>query len=445
MLRRSRISSVWPPALVLLACNRPTGNPPDFFRAPTPAGEANAAASPLDGRMPLTIYSLQLQDLPTVVESGFNMVGPYYDGGNSGGVADAALRAGLRLAYQFELPSVDYVSGRTRVLDSAFVLRQVRSQMATVYADPVLDSAVALWSVVPEELRVHRELERRHLELVVRTVREVERERGRRPRPIWMYNPGNRRVWELALSGKYADLLVMGAYLNASARDRWSIGDKAARTAQASKLLPHRPLPVSVLWMADDPTDPRDRDAATIRRTVRHDAYLALVRGTRGLFVFSGFRRPGFTTYDRYLQAYASVMHDLTGPHGLAGVLMSGEERDDIQLRVHGRGPVAYASIAYRGARYLFVVNSGEDSATVLISGLPATVLWREAVFSGVVDTVTTGAFAARLEPLGVAVWRISPITLQGLGPSAAARPARRPKRAGYRRARRKTCSTPSK
>ena len=53
-----------------------------------------------------------------------------------------------------------------------------------------------------------------------------------------------------------------------------------------------------------------------IPKWVRHDVYLSLISGAKGIVVFSGWRRPKFPAFDRYFEAYAECAREINGPLG---------------------------------------------------------------------------------------------------------------------------------
>lgn len=297
--------------------------------------------------------------------------------------------------------------------------------MESVFANPARNANVAWWSVSPEELRSWETLEMEYLDLVTSTVRAVEREHGGVPRPVWMYEPGNRVASELMVTGSYTDLICRAAYMNANTEPRAWVRWSVSQAVMASASLPQHPVPMVVLELSADPPDPAARNAATLRLWTRHDAYLSLITGARGILIWSGFRRPEVAaTYDFYFDGYASVASDLTGALGLGRVFLFGETRHDLAVRVTAShatvfipdagaggmtyGSVSFAELAYGPSRYLVAVNSANAPVDVEVTGLPAGDVRLDRLFDAVTAVASRGRFTYHFAPYEAVAWRIS-------------------------------------
>ena len=114
--------------------------------------------------------------------------------------------------------------------------------------------------------------------------------------------------------------------------------------------------PWIVLWMAGDPA-PGER--GLIRDRCRHDAYLGLVLGGKGIQVWSGARgRRGFSkeAFQAYFDGYLSVAGELNGPLHLAPVFLFGQKRVEPSMKITAgptslrwsiRGTNSYPSVAW--------------------------------------------------------------------------------------------------
>ena len=161
-----------------------------------------------------------------------------------------------------------------------------------------------------------------------------------------------------------------------------------------------------------------------IPRWVRHDVYLSLMTGAKGIVVFSGWRRPKFPAFDRYYEAYAECIRELNGPLRLGQVFLFGERRNDIRVSVF-RGPshiatahkepvefpsVAVLDVAHGKDRFLFLANSSNEAVRVEVQGLPPTAIAAENLFDpGNRQIVRPGQWEPDLEPLEVKAFRLGP------------------------------------
>lgn len=409
---------------------------PFFAPAPDPGqGLDPWGIYPQGRRMPLGFYyPIGDGDMDRLRDGGFTMAAPYYGRDWWVEEIDRAAARGLKAAYEVEIPGIAYASDLTDPLDEDAIRAAVIAQVESILQNPVRDATVASWAVYPDELRSWWTIEMRFLELVANTIRETEQAHGRTPRPVWMYEPNNREVPNLNVTGAHLDLIAKSAYLNyirvgipglqppahpslSRAWIRWSIG----HAVEAARTLDRPRTPLAVLDV--DFTATNESDQAQIRRATRHDAYLALVTGAKGFLVYGMPYAHGYV-----FDAYASVATEMTGKLGLGRVLLFGERRDDIGVDVT-RGPrtvtvqsipagpsvdteypaVSFLDVAYGESRYLIAVNSTEESVDVRIVGIPTTPVVVSELFGGEASVVAGGAFRRTLEGLGVGAWRVDP------------------------------------
>jgi hypothetical protein len=159
---------------------------------------------------------------------------------------------------------------------------------------------------------------------------------------------------------------------------RWSV----EQTVNAARNLDK--TPIAILWMAGDQ---EPQDVSKISAWTRHDAYLSLVLGAKGLLVWSAnSNRPGFSKhFNQFYRGYASVAQELNGELALAQVFLFGDRVDDTELTVTD-GPasqvfkyreetmefpsLSHARLDHNGKHYLFIVNSVDDSVKASIKGV---------------------------------------------------------------------------
>jgi hypothetical protein len=392
---------------------------------------------------PLSFYSLLQRDMGIAKESDVPIVGPYYGGVSAANLAaqDQATATGLHFIHQIEPPGVTFQDSnpnRLTVLDTAKkaeLRSQIQVQMASTLNVPIRNANLYAWSLTPEELRPFRSVEMEYLRFVADTIRTIDREHGNKARPVLLYNPNHRLTSQLITLGEHLDILLKGAYVNSwpagggsveAGRPRPWIRWAVDNIVTAAETLPHRPVPFVALEMSQDPRDVADRNPETIRRWVLHGAYLSLVRGTKGMLVWSGFRsRPSLTqTFDFWFDGYRSIATDLNGPLQLGKVFLFGQRRTDITASItRGTDTVSYqgsdglpqtdsslqlADIALGGARYLVVVNSADTSVTATFQGFPDAPVESLRLFDDHVESVQ-GSFEHALQPYEAVAWRFSP------------------------------------
>ena len=255
------------------------------------------------------------------------------------------------------------------------------------------------WAIHPEELRPWRKDEMLYLETVAAAIREADPE----GRPIFLYNPNHRDAGTLAPIARHVDVVAKGCYVNLSGKKRdrawvrWSVEQEleAIRTAGAR-------AGSFALVMPELCQDPPPGEETEIRAWVRHDVYLGLLAGARGVMIWSLFKRKEVrNTWQIWYDAYAECARELNGTAELAAVLLFGRPMKDLQVATtHGTGGNAPLKLggtmepetsspeesrpreitaptwlarefAFHTSRYLFVVHSGNEPAGFEISGWP--------------------------------------------------------------------------
>ncbi len=342
-------------------------------------------------------FDSSLSNMQRVANKGFTIVGPYYHQNwqDHQYIYEAALH-GLRFTYQLR-PHTDLVgislAERSRVISNLTDMQiadRIRIQLENIFNDPVVNDTVARWSLQPEELRYWHPQEMRYLRIVSLTIREVELEYNLPHRPFWMYEPNDRPTSALVLTGQYQDIVSKGSYITTrfdrgDQRSGWSMWS-FNQIVDAAKILGNSPE--TVFQLSEDFTDPlTGMNPIEIRRVIRHDVYLSLVMGIKGVDVWSMFEgRPNLTTGNEQFEAYGSVAADLMGPLNLGNVILFGQPRDDLTVCVtQGQTSINYThtdntqiifnavnvlNVVYGNERYLIIVNSAESAVDIEIRGL---------------------------------------------------------------------------
>jgi len=381
----------------------------DFFRpAPDLAAKYDPDKLFPQGRIfPVGFYGLNLsRDKP----EGLTLIGPYGRDGN----VSAAREHGLKCTYTIAL-RMKFHEKQPLELTPEQIRRRIREQVEAVAAHP----EIAWWYLAPEELRYWRENEIAYLETAAEAIRQADPLK----RPVWMYDPGHRDAAGLAHTVEHLDICGKGMYTNYSGQRenrvwvRWTIEQEIKAIGQANPSA----IPIAVPEMFQQPPEEL---LPMIPKWVRHDVYLSLMTGAKGIVVFSGWRRPKFPAFDRYYEAYAECIRELGGPLQLGQVFLFGERRDDLRVRVF-RGPsrvatahdepveypsVAVLDVAHGKDRYLFLANSANEAVRVEVQGLPRTAITAENLFERCDrQVIRPGQWEPDLEPLEVKAFRFEP------------------------------------
>ncbi|MFO0635327.1 MAG: hypothetical protein U0168_20965 [Nannocystaceae bacterium] len=301
-----------------------------------PRCDALADAPLARAEVPLGMFSVPPASFAALREAGFTMVGPWYRPAPDRALLDAAAQAGLGVVFPVGYPHDRYLAEHAIDWDTAAIESNLAAQVAAVVDHP----AIVAWYLEPEELRYWRDDELAYVRTAVATIHAADP----RARPVLGYQPNARDAQQLAPVLAHFDIGSKGAYVGfAGHRDRrawmrWSVAPLRDATP------PGRPVWV-LTEMFEDPPAGSDVDIAA---WVRHDVFAALLAGADGVLVYSGWRRPGFGSYDAYLAAYREVAGALH-KGGLAAVLRGGRRCDGAAARIVD-GP-ASVELALAGRR----------------------------------------------------------------------------------------------
>lgn len=372
---------------------RPAGAPDPFFSSTAPPAEELPADGfyPHGRRMPFMGYSGNpARDLT----NGFTVAGPSY--GHDRPYVERCASNGW--------PVVAHVSHGPRFTEKDpaknYQLDEpsLRSKVAAEVRALAPLKQIVWWAIQPEELRGWRANEMRYLDIVCETIRSNDPLR----RPIYLYNPNNRTADSLAPIVRQVDVVGKGCYVNSVGRKRdrawvgWSIEQEVEAIRAAG-----RPGAIPIL-MPELCKDPEPGEEREIRAWVRHDVYLGLAKGAKGVCIWSLFRRREVAgTWQLWYDAYAGCGRELNGERGLARVFLSGGEPSaKLQVRLVKGSEVAAVQLGgdaeaattsdreqqqreqkmpawtarefvYDGAHWLFLVNSSNEPASFEASGWP--------------------------------------------------------------------------
>jgi len=398
------------------------------FSLGSPASAAAGDLYPRGDAFCFSLYSTCNADSLQALSNGATAIGPFY--GNQAVPLANADRWNTKVIYKVKPPSM--AGFKTSDFDKPGFVRPsdavISNEVATIVKAVNSDHHIAMWDIEPEELRSWKPEQLHYLKLVASVIRANDPLR----RPVYMYECNNRGAGSLAVAltcedisakGTYVNIVDDGAFITNRIWARWSMEQELGAVAHGNPSA----VPWIILWMAGDPT-PAEFDL--IPAWCRHDAYLGLIMGGKGIFVWSAARqRPGFSErgFQAYFDGYLSVARDLNGPLHLAPVFLYGTKLTNATMNIvsgpaqlklvyqkttNSYPPVTWLNVTHAGADYLLMVNSAECPVTAAFSGLPA--LGREDLFSGGISPTPDGMFSITLPALAVKAFRF------GANPSAA-------------------------
>ena len=359
---------------------------------------------------------------------GFSVVGPAYGVSNQRQVEDCG-KAGLPVIAQ--VGGFETLAGGKWETVASVPLDEVRRRTAGHVRSLAKNRSIIMWAVQPEELRPWRADEMAYLKAVTETIRAND------PlgRPIFMYNPNNRDVTTLANIAPQLDVVAKGCYATAHGHKddrgwvRWSVEQLVASAAKG------RPGSWALVMPALS-SDPDEKDLPLIRPWVRHDCYLGLMAGAKGMLTWSLFPRPEVKkTWQTWYDAYAECGREINGPKALGEVFLFGEPRDDLAVAPdeprppHAMNPGVKSrerntTRAMEGAfgmihlwtkaeyqlgdrHFLFLANSSPSATSFKVRGIPSAGLAARDAFDG--HEVALPAAGSPLE-LRLVPWEIRAI-----------------------------------
>lgn len=354
--------------------------------------------------------------------AGFDLFGPQYEM-NARALEDAA-QHGLNSVYTIKFP-INFHDKQLAVVNPEEVREHIMNEVKAVMDN----SDIAIWYLTPEELRPWRKNEMLYLETASKAIRDADTHK----RPILMYDPAHASANRLSSIAPWVDYLAKGMYTNyASMRDsriwvRWSMEQELEAIRNANPQ--GTPLAVPEMFSSRK-QNLTDEDIQLIPDWVRHDTYLSLVSGAKGVVVFSMRKRPSLPepAWNAYRDANFQIASELMGDLNLSQVFLFGEPRDEVQIDVvEGpdevellfpsggvKDPLTYSSVnfldvAYGDARYLFLVNSANEAVKVMAGGFPYDAAVAETLFDDRPSfNIAEGEFEITLQPLEVKAYRFT-------------------------------------
>ena len=357
-------------------------------------------------------------DLIELKKTGFTMAGPVYTEKQLSRLLSDAEKADMPILYTLH-PSVKGAPLTRQILDrNDFDPADYVSDLKRTVRKMAKNRRIAWWYLAPEELRPWRTRDMNFLKQALAAIRASDPLK----RPVWLYLPNHYTAKQMTPFAETLDILGKGMYPSQLGKEReriwcrWSTESEVEAVGAAG----NRSIPIAVPEMFRQPPAELVND---VEKWVRHDVYLSLISGARGIVVFSLARRSNFDAHSRYFKAYAQIGRELTdgklGEAFLFGKSMNTLKITPLNLKaekltVHsGHGvsgekndysPVTHLELGYRDERLLFLVNSSPTDMILLrIEGLPQETLQILDRFSGrEITIIENGRFAASLLPYEV-------------------------------------------
>lgn len=262
----------------------------------------------------------------------FSVAGPDYSSDQEARLA-AAERAGLAYPFKVGIDMRFHAKPPEKPLEitPGEIKRRITGQVAKV----AHRKSICWWYLTPEELRHWRKNEMTYLEAATEAIRAADPLK----RPVWMYEPNHRDAASLQLTGRHLDIIGKGFYTNlAGYRDhriwvRWSMDQQTTAINALGRLDGRRRVPLVMPELCADPENPADDHL--IPRWTRHDVYLGLMSGGKGVAIWSLFPRNEVRrTWQIWYDSYSRLGNELTGPLNLGRVFLHGSERNELTFSV---------------------------------------------------------------------------------------------------------------
>lgn len=370
--------------------------------------------------------------------NGFTVAGPSY-GKNQKAALSAAKAAGLSYPYMVGIDMQFHAKPPEKPLDLS--VEEIKTRITAQVEEVAADQAICWWYLAPEELRPWRKNEMEYLQAVTEAIRAAD------PlgRPVWMYEPNNREAASLEKTGRFLNVIGKGCYTNlVGYRDnrvwvRWSMEQQTKAIESLRNQGDLERFPIVMPELCTDPDDPAVDHL--IPAWARHDIYLGLMGGGKGVAIWSLFPRHEVRrTWGIWYDAYAAIARELTGSLRLGQVFLHGVDQPlvevtvlegprDVQLTKGARnaveagntgdsektaGIVLYPALgvkqlAYQGSTYIFLCNSsGHATIKFQSTPLPAGGSVTD-VFGYRPLSLTNGRLYGWLGPLEVKCFRCDP------------------------------------
>ncbi len=362
-------------------------------------------------------------NLAELKQGGFTMAGPVYTDRQLRDLCRGAEEHHLGILYPLHPASGAGKLSKSMLdnpaFDAAPFLKDLRRQVRAA-AD---NRNIAWWYLTPEELRPWR---KRDMDFLKRAV-AVIRKNDPRKRPVWMYLPNHYTAEQMRPFAECLDVVGKGMYPSQFGKERERIWVRQS-TEQESGAIRASGKPALALAVPEMFRQPAPDLGKQLNEIVRHDVYLSLMSGARGVAVFSLAKRPGFESHSVYYNAYRTIGRELT-EQGLGQAFLFGTKENVLKVIPETKtrlsvssgpgskgvrseySPVSSLELGYRDERLLFLANSSHgETVPVRIEGFPSGRIRVIDRFTGKeTGLVGNGVYKTSLKPYEVQCLRFMP------------------------------------
>ena len=358
----------------------------------------------------------RLADAQKIIGGGATMIGPQYE--LCFEILETARKFNVQVAYTI----TGVANGRK--LDKSFFrtrdkldVEALRRETAPIIRALAKNPEIAYWNLTPEERRHWKKREMLYLAEMYRLIKENDPLQ----RPVFMYEPGHRTANPLAKTMQFQDICAKGCYTNYSGHknDRVWVRYSMEQETEAINIC-KKGIPFLLPEMF---RQPEEKELPMIEKWVKHDVYCGLANGAKGILVFSARRRPHFTAWEQYLNAYLETAKVIGGELGQA--LLFGKDTTDLEVSViEGVEKIEYKrrditktypsisvkQLVWNNARYILIVNSANTPVKVMVDNL---VYGSTITVKNLLDaksnkfTAPEGNFEAALAPLQAVCFKV--------------------------------------
>ena len=319
----------------------------------------------------------RMADTKKIVDGGATFIGPQYELNVE--ILETAKKFNVQCAYTIS----GIVNGKR--IDKIFFrgkdkldVEAMRKETAPVIRELAKNPEIAYWNVTPEERRFWKKREMIYLEEMYKLIKENDPLK----RPVFMYEPGHRGADALAKTLAFMDICAKGTYTNYSGHkdNRVWVRYSMEKELEAVKIC-KKGIPFLLPEMF---RQPEEKDLPLVEKWVKHDVYCGVANGAKGVMVFSARRRPTFTAWEKYIDAYLETAKVLSGELGQA--LLFGKDTTDLEVsviegaekveaRLRKGEKTTYPSLSvkqmvWNNARYVLIVNSAETPVKAMVDNL---------------------------------------------------------------------------
>ena len=358
----------------------------------------------------------RMADAKKIIEGGATMIGPQYE--LCFEILETARKFKVQVAY-----TICGVMNGKKIGKPFFRTNEkldveaLRKETAPIIRELAKNPEIAYWNLTPEERRSWKKREVLYLKEMYKLIKENDPLK----RPVFMYEPGHRTAGALAKLLPFQDISAKGTYTNYSGQknSRVWVRYSMEQETEAIKIC-KKGIPFLLPEMFQQP---EEKELPMIDKWVKHDVYCGLANGAKGILVFSARRRPHFTAWEQYINAYLETAKILGGELGQA--LLFGKETTDLEVSViEGVEKIefkrrditkTYPSISvkqlvWNNARYVLIVNSANTPVKVVVDNLVygSTVKVKD-LLDAKADNFTApeGNFEVELAPLQAVCYKI--------------------------------------